>query len=68
METNFYLDVDKFAKFLGDLSDEVPNTPLTRGLVIRIIDYVEQNMESRPFCPYGFTEVDREICEICKDM
>lgn len=67
METNFYLDVNKFATFLGNLADEVPNTPLTRDLVNRIIDYTEQNMEGKVFCPYGFTEVDREICGVCKE-
>ena len=68
METHFYLDVDKFAQFLADLADKVPNTPLTRDVVNRVLDYIEQNMEHKVFCPYGFTEVDKDVCEVCKNM
>lgn len=67
MDTNFYLDVNKFATFLSKLADEVPNTPLTRDIINRIIDFTKENMEGKVFCPYGFTEIDREVCEVCKE-
>jgi len=66
MDTAFYLDAEKFVRFIGDLADKVPKTPLTRDVVNRIIDYVEQNMEHKEFCPYGFTEIDKEVCGVCR--
>lgn len=64
METKYYIDVNDFASFLCALSDKVPKTPLTRNVVIKILDYVEQNMKPVNVCP--FTTFEEEVCEVCR--